>query len=86
MNLGACHANLSQPGLQSDLVVRPDPIAQIIKQFDDRQRLIGRPARIDEQVETVVQTGRLMNVVHVAAFAERFLDLAAACSCASLRR
>lgn len=80
------HPLLAEAGLQSDLVMRPDPIAQIIKQLDDRHRLIRRPVAINEQVETVMQTGRWMSELHGEAFAVRFRDLTAACSCASLRR
>jgi len=70
---------------QSDFVVCPDPIAQILKQLDDGHGLIRRPVRIDEQIQTVVQTRRLM-MFHESSFTLRFLDLAVACSCASLRR
>ena len=64
---------------QSDLIVRPDSLAQIIEEFNYCHRLLRRPPGIDEQFESLRQTGRLM-MFHADSFILRFLDLAAACS------
>lgn len=36
---------------QSEFVMRPDPLAQIVKQLDDGHGLIRRPVWIDEQIQ-----------------------------------
>lgn len=89
--IGACnvsegYAVLGERGNQSKLVMCPDPVAQIIKQLEDGHRLLGRPVRIDEQFQSLVQTGRLMMPFHGDTFVFRCRELAAARSCASLRR
>ena len=70
----------TEPVEQSDFVVRPDSVAQVIKHLDHGQCLISSPVWIDEQVESALQTGRLMMTFHADSFILRFLDLAAACS------
>lgn len=65
-------------GEQGEFIVRPDAVAQIVEQLDDRHGLIGRPEGIDEQIEPMVEAGRLMMSIHGVCFALRFLDLAAA--------
>lgn len=82
----AGNAVLVELGDQSEFLVRPDSVAQIIDQFDHSQGLIGRPVWIDQQFESAIQSGGLMMACHGAPFALRFLDFAAACSWASLRR
>jgi hypothetical protein len=47
-------------GDQSEFVMRPNQVAQIIKQREDCHCLFRRPVRIDEQLQAVVQAGRLM--------------------------
>ena len=71
---------------QREFIVRPDSVAQIIQQLDHRQRLLGRPVGIDEQIKATLQAGWRMVAFHGCAFVLRFLDLAAARSSASLRR
>ena len=71
---------------QDRFVVSPDALAQIVEQFDDRHDLLGRPVRIDQQGETVMEAGRLMMSQAITSLALRFLDFAADRSCASLRR
>ncbi len=76
----------AQSLLKHLLIVRPDAVAQVVNQFEDREGLLGRPVWIDEEFESAGQSGREMVAFHVAPLVLRFLALAAACSCASLRR
>ena len=46
------------------------------------ERLLGRPSRIDEELDPAAQAGRLMRVAHETSFGRRFFDRAAACSSA----
>ena len=80
------HPVVAQSLLKCPFIVRPDSNTQIVKQFDDRQRLIRRPVWIDEEFETAAQSRRRVVAFHGAPFDLRFLALATACSCASLRR
>ena len=80
------HPVVTQPLLKNPLIVRPDPVAQVVNQFEDCEGLLGRPGWIDEEFESAGQSGRGMVAFHGAPLALRFLALAAACSCASLRR
>lgn len=63
-----------------------DAITQVIEELDDGERLLGRPSRIDEELNPAAQAGRLMRVAHETSFGRRFFDRAAARSSASLRR
>ena len=38
---------------EGEFVVGPDASAQIVEQFDDGEGLVGRPAGVDEQFETL---------------------------------
>ena len=42
-------AVVAEPGLQRELVVRPDARAQVVEEFDDGQCLLGRPVRVDQE-------------------------------------
>ena len=80
------HPVIAQSLLQNPAIVSRDPVAQIVEQFDDREGLIRRPFWIDEEFQAVAQSGRWVIAFHGAPFVLRFRALAAACSCASLRR
>ena len=89
--LGAVEAEPGHPIivqflLKNPLIVRPDPVAQVVNQFEDGEGLLGRPVWIDEEFESAEQSGRRVGAFHVPPLALRFRALAAACSCASLRR
>ena len=58
--------------------MRPNQVAQIIKQLEDSPRLLRRPVRIDEQFEALVQPGRGMMAFHGDSFVLRLRDLATA--------
>ena len=42
-------AVVAEPGLQRELLVRPDARAQVVEEFDDDQCLLGRPVRVDQE-------------------------------------
>ena len=42
---------------QGDRIMRPDALAQIVKEFDDGQGLFGRPSGVDEEFDSAAPPG-----------------------------
>ena len=81
-------ALFAQVRVKLHLIMRPDTIPQVIKQFDHGQRLCRGPVGIDQEIQSIAQAGWWVVMLHGVLLADvlRLRERCSARSWASLRR